>query len=84
MRRGIGIGIGIGRCASNRLLDTMNPKKISFQITRSIACVVALIASEGPLSVIQKLLGMVCLLSVFHIHFILKVVPNEVEVGLTT
>ena len=57
---------------------------VLLQIARSIACVVTLVAIEGPLSVIQKLLGMVCLLSVFHIHFILKVVPNEVEVGLTT
>ena len=71
-------------CASNRLLTTMNQNKFFSRIARSIACVVALVASEVPLSVIQKLLGMVCLLSVFHIHFILKVVPNEVEVGLTT
>ena len=61
-----------------------DPKYVFFQIARSIACVVALVASRVPLSVIQKLLGMVCLLSVFHIHFILKVVSNEVEVGLIT
>ena len=57
---------------------------VLLQIARSIACVVTLVAIEGPLSVIQKLLGMVCLLSVFHNHFILKVVSNEVEVGLIT
>ena len=38
------------------------------QIARSIACVVALVASEGPLSVIQKLLGMVGNVVCFHIH----------------
>ena len=40
----------------------------SLQIARSIACVVALVASEGPLSVIQKLLGMVGKVVCFHIH----------------
>ena len=45
------------------------PKHVFFlQIARSIACVVALVASEGPLSVIQKLLGMVGKVVCFHIH----------------
>ena len=49
------------------------PKHVfSLQIARSIACVVALVASEGPLSVIQKLLGMVGKVVCFHIHVFFK------------
>ena len=41
---------------------------VLLQIARSIACVVTLVAIEGPLSVIQKLLGMVGKVVCFHIH----------------
>ena len=46
----------------------MNQNMFFLQIARSIACVVALVASEGPLSVIKKLLGMVGKVVCFHIH----------------
>ena len=46
----------------------MNQDIFFLQIARSIACVVALVASEGSLSVIQKLLGMVGKVVCFHIH----------------
>ena len=53
-------------------LKPKTSKCFFFQIARSIACVVALIASEGPLSVIQKLLGMVCKVVYLHIHVFFK------------
>ena len=48
---------------------TMNPNMFLFlKIARSIACIVALVASDGPFSVIEKLLGMVCKVVYLHIH----------------
>ena len=58
------------RSNHNVCKDHYEPKHVFFllQIARSIACVAALVASEGPLSVIQKLLGMVGKVVCFHIH----------------
>ena len=69
---------------------TMNPNMFLFlKIARSIACVVALVASKGPFSVIQKLLGMVGKVVCFHIHVFFKpriflVVLIKVKVGPIT
>jgi hypothetical protein len=58
-----------GRVITTCARTIMNQNMFFFlQIARSIACVVALVASEGPLSVIQKLLGMVGKVVCFHIH----------------
>ena len=62
-------GREIALCASKRLLTTMN-QHMDFQMARPIACVIALVATEG-LSIIQRLLGMFCKIVClrFHIFF---------------
>ena len=61
------IGGEIARCASKRLLDTMN-QHMSFQFAGPIACVVALVATVGLLSIIQRLLGNFYKVICLHFH----------------
>ena len=58
--------------ASKRLLTTMN-QHMSFQCARPIACVVALVAIVGLLSVIKRILGMFRKVAPLHFHtFLVK------------
>ena len=73
----------IALCASKRLLTTMN-QHMPFQIAWPIACVVALVATVGLLSIIQTLFGILCKFVClgFHVFFqpkICEVVFNKVE-----
>ena len=58
-------------CASERLLTTMN-QHMAFQFARPIACVVALVATVGLLSIIQGLLGNFYKVICLHFHTFLQ------------
>ena len=56
----------IALCTSKMLVTTMN-QHMAFQTAPSIACVVALVATVGLLSIIQRLLGVIWV--GVHLHF---------------